>query len=61
MAWDTKTEKTKERELKSLWKAMEETGMGEDLLVTYEDEEEISNGGKTVRIVPVYKFLLGIA
>lgn len=61
VAWDIKTEKTKARELKALWKAMEETGMGEGLLVTYEDEEEISNGGKTVRIVPAYKFLLGIA
>ena len=61
VAWDVKTEKTKIRELKSLWKAMEETGMAEGLLVTYEDEEEISKGGKTVRIVPAYKFLSGIA
>jgi uncharacterized protein len=61
VAWDVKAEKTKTRELKSLWKAMEETGMAEGLLVTYEDEEEISKGGKTIRIVPAYKFLLGIA
>lgn len=59
-AWEIKNDKTRNRELKALWKAMEETGLDEGVLVTYEDEEEIRKEGKTARIVPAYKFLSGL-
>lgn len=43
--------------MRALMKAMEETGIGSGVIVTYEDEEEIVQDGKTVRVVPAYKFL----
>ena len=55
---DMKVEKTRGRELKALLKAMDETGLASGTIITYEDEEEITAEGKTVRIIPAYRYLL---
>jgi predicted AAA+ superfamily ATPase len=39
---------------------MEETGVKSGVIVTYEDEGEIKEGGKKVSIIPAYKFLLNV-
>jgi predicted AAA+ superfamily ATPase len=51
-------EKTRKRELKSLREAMGETGVKEGTIVTHEDEDEIREGGYTIRVVPAWRYLL---
>lgn len=55
---DMKAEKTRTRELKALLKAMDETRIPSGTIITYEDEEEITAEGKTVRVIPGYRYLL---
>lgn len=52
-------EKTRNREFRALLKAMDETGLHEAEIVTYEEEENFSIDGKEIRLIPAYKFLLG--
>lgn len=59
VAKDMKIEKTRTRELKALLKALDETGLATGTIVTYEDEEEIKEGGKTIRVTPAYRYLCG--
>lgn len=56
VATELQAEKTKKRELKGLFKAMEETGVTKGTIVTYEDEETIEENSKTVTVIPAYKF-----
>lgn len=58
VARDMKDEKTRARELKALLKAMEETRITSGTIITHEDEDEITVEGKTVRIIPGYRYLL---
>lgn len=60
VAWTLEDEKTRERELESLKEAMEETGLKEGLILTYDEEEIVEDGEKTINILPVYKWLLGV-
>lgn len=57
-AWTMEDEKTRKRELKSLREAMGETGVKEGTIVTHEDEDEIREGGYTIRVVPAWRYLL---
>lgn len=57
VALDMTGDKTRERELKALMKGMEETGLTEGTVVTYENEEEIMDGGKTIRLIPAHRYL----
>ena len=56
VAKELSDEKTKSRELKALFKAMDETGLKHGTIVTYEDEEEIKENSKIVTIIPAYKY-----
>jgi len=56
VAKELRDEKTKSRELRALFRAMDETGLTNGTIVTYEDEEEITEDSKTVTIIPAYKF-----
>jgi uncharacterized protein len=53
-------EGTRNRELRSLIKALEETGLERGEIITYEDEEELSLDGKVIRLIPAFKYLLNI-
>lgn len=57
VALDMNNEKTRTRELKALFKAMDEADLTAGTVVTYENEEEITEGGKTIRLVPAYQYL----
>ncbi len=46
---------TREREIKSLQKAMEEQNMALGFIFTWNKEEEISINGKTIKMVPFWK------
>jgi predicted AAA+ superfamily ATPase len=59
VAGDMSGEKTRGREVKALFKAMDETGLDKGLIVTLEDEEEIVSREKVIQVVPGYKYLLG--
>ena len=59
VARDMKTEKTRARELKALLKAMDETHLTAGTVITYEDDEEISEEEKTIRVVSAYHYLFG--
>ena len=56
VAKELRDEKTKSRELKALFKAMDEAGLKNSTIVTYDDEEEITENSKTATIIPAYKF-----
>jgi hypothetical protein len=56
VAKELRAEKTKNRELKAVFKAMDEVGVSNGTIVTYEDEETIEANSKTVTIIPAYKF-----
>lgn len=56
VALELRDEKTKNRELRALFSAMDETGLKNGTIVTYEDEEEVKQKLKTISIVPAYKF-----
>lgn len=56
-----KTENTRARELKALLKAMDETHVTAGSVITYEDDEELSEEEKTVRVVSSYRYLFGKA
>lgn len=49
---------TRNRELRSLIKALEETGLERGEIITYEEEEELSVNGKIIRLIPAFKYLL---
>ncbi len=60
VAGELTEEKTKAREMKALMKAMDEVGLKKSLIVTLEQEDEFKEGGKTISVVPAYKFLLNM-
>ena len=49
----------KEREIAGLLEAMETFHLKEGLLLTQEQEEEITENGKKIKVLPVWKWLLG--
>jgi len=51
-------EKTRNRELKALVRALEETGLDKGLIITNEDEDELTINSKTISILPAYKFFV---
>ena len=49
---------TENREKRSLFEAMEELELQESTIVTLEEEKEITENGKTIHILPAWKYLL---
>jgi len=60
VAWEMETADTRKRELRSLAKAMTELDMKDAIIVTHEEEGETPLNGGTVRILPAWRFLLGM-
>jgi len=52
-------EGTRHRELRSMIKALNETGLERGEIITYEEEEDLSLDGKIIRLIPAFKYLLG--
>lgn len=57
VCWQTDDLKTKDREVKSLLKAMAELSLGEGVVITEEHEEKQDISGRMVRFVPLIKWL----
>jgi len=51
-------EKTRQREINALIKAMDELKLKSALILTEDTEEEISLKGKVIKVKPIYKWLL---
>ncbi len=51
--------KTRQRELNALLRAMDELKLKTALILTEDTEEDIALEGKSIRVKPVYKWLLG--
>lgn len=56
---DLGDDKTRNREMRSLLKAMDETGLERGEIVTYEEDGELTVEGKNIRLTPAFKYLLG--
>jgi len=52
-------EKTRHREVRSLVRALEETGLDQGVVVTHEEEGELTVDGKHIILTPAYRYLLG--
>lgn len=50
-------EHTKKRAITSLFEAMDETGCENAHIVTHDESGELKEGGKTINIVPAWKYL----
>ncbi|MBF0386687.1 MAG: ATP-binding protein [Candidatus Omnitrophica bacterium] len=58
VCWDMRDEKTKNRELRSLQKAMKELKVKDAVIITDSLESEEDLGGNVVKVVPLWKWLL---
>lgn len=54
-----KDPKTRSREVTSLLGAMEELGLENGKIITFDEEETVKEGDKTIEIIPAWKYLLG--
>jgi len=59
VCWNVRDARTKKRETRALLKAMEEFELDEGTIITEDCESEESVGGKTIKTIPLYKWLLG--
>lgn len=59
VCWDLSNPKTKQRELKALLKASRELKCDDLLIITSEKEGEEKVEGKTIKYIPLWKWLLG--
>ncbi len=55
---DMRDEKTRQRECRALFKAAEELGLCGGIIVTMDEEDKIEKNGKTISIVPAWKYFL---
>ena len=58
VAWDLEEYSTRKREIKGLVRFMRKFGAKEGIIVTYESEEEIFEGGIKIKVIPILKLLL---
>ena len=60
VCWNIGEAKTKEREVRSVIKAMNELSQDDALVITEEYEAEETVKGKRIRFLPLWKWLLGL-
>ena len=51
-------EKNRSREISGISEAMDKFKLGSGIILTLNDAEEISNSGKQIKVVPMWKWLL---
>ncbi|MHB1377837.1 MAG: ATP-binding protein [Candidatus Humimicrobiaceae bacterium] len=60
VSWNIENSETRAREIKSLAAAMEELNINSSKIITYDQEEEIRVGSKTIHVIPAFKWFTGI-
>lgn len=58
VTWDMMEEGTREREIGGLLEASQATGCDNLLIITKEEENSIERGGKQIKVMPAWKWLL---
>jgi hypothetical protein len=58
VCYSLENEETKKREIKGLLKASEELKCNNLLIITWEEEEEVKQDNKLIKVVPLWKWLL---
>jgi hypothetical protein len=58
VCYEMKAAKTRKREIDALWGAMQEMGVKEALLITYDEEEMIDANGLQINILPAWKYFI---
>jgi predicted AAA+ superfamily ATPase len=58
VSWSLQNEKTRKRELASLFIAMDELEIETAMVITDEENEIIQNGNKQIELLPAWKFFL---
>ncbi len=59
VCWQIGNDETETRETRALYDGMAELNINESFIVTYNEEKNITNNGKTIHIIPAWRFLLG--
>jgi hypothetical protein len=58
VAWDVRGEATQRREERALWCAMKELDVDSGVILTEDEERTLEENGKTIRYMPIWKWLL---
>ncbi|HPB24745.1 MAG TPA: ATP-binding protein [Bacteroidales bacterium] len=58
VCFDTADEKTRKREIRALIQAAEELKSDRLLILTFDEKQTVVEGGKTIKIIPVYEWLM---
>jgi len=58
VAWDVSDEATRKREDRALRRAMEELDVDSGIILTEDEERTLEENGKTIRYMPIWKWLL---
>ena len=58
ISWSIADPKTRERETKALWQAMDELNLKKAWILTESEENVFEQDGKTIQVLPVYQWLL---
>ncbi len=58
VAWDVREEATQRCEERALWCAMEELDVDSGVILTEDEERTLEENGKTIRYMPIWKWLL---
>lgn len=59
VVWDLSNPEAKEREIDNLFEAMKEAKLSNGCILTFNEEDLIKKTGKTINVLPVYKWILG--
>ncbi len=60
VAWSLEDKEVKRREINSLVRACREFGLNKGIILTYKDEDKETVNGKTIEIIPAWKWFLGM-
>ena len=60
VSWSIHDEDTRKREVEGLLEAAHVTACTDLLIVTFEEEGEIIEGGQIINIIPAWKYMLGV-
>jgi len=61
VCYDLSNPKTRKREIAGLLKAGEELGCQELVILTWDEEGDVNHQGRAIKLIPVWKWLLGSA
>ena len=58
VCWSLENDNTKKREIQGMMEALKEFKLPKGIILTYNYEDEIKQGTKTIKFMPVWKWML---